>query len=279
LDSPVIADPASAYAMTDGATFDAWTPRLALHFHNAAGRLLYVSATRGFKSGGFNPTTRVRGGAFRPEFAWSYEGGVKQTFGGGRAQANLAVFATDYRDLQVLTFVATGFQDTRNAAAATIRGAEAEVTAGWGGVELAGSGSWLHATYDRYVAIAPGNLIADVSGNRLSYAPLFSGHLAMTYTVPRTLATPLFIRGDMSWQTRVFFSPFNDAVETQPAYALLHLRAGVAARSGQWNLTFSVRNVLNQRYFTGTLNQSDLPAILARPGVPRQWGTQLTLRR
>ena len=40
---------------------------------------LYVSATRGFKSGGFNPS-RIEGGrSYGPEFAWTFEGSVKNT--------------------------------------------------------------------------------------------------------------------------------------------------------------------------------------------------------
>ena len=35
------------------------------------------SATRGFKSGGFNPTSPEAGRGFAPEWAWSYEGGLK----------------------------------------------------------------------------------------------------------------------------------------------------------------------------------------------------------
>ena len=35
---------------------------------------------------------RQPGGAFGPEFAWSYEGGLKRTMAGGRVRANAAVF-------------------------------------------------------------------------------------------------------------------------------------------------------------------------------------------
>ncbi len=37
----------------------------------------YASATRGFKSGGFNATSTEAGRGYAPEWAWSYEGGVK----------------------------------------------------------------------------------------------------------------------------------------------------------------------------------------------------------
>jgi hypothetical protein len=39
-----------------------------------------------------------------------------------------------------------------------------------------------------------------------------------------------------------------------------------------------MRNVGNTDYITGTANVP-LSAFTARPGVPRQWGTQFTVRR
>ena len=86
-------------------------------------------------------------------------------------------------------------------------------------------------------------------------------------------------RADVSWQSRVFFTPFNDAIETQGAYGLVHLRAGFEPRSRRWDLGVHVRNLGNREYITGTLNAVNLPAINGRPGEPRQWGTQLTIRR
>lgn len=273
-----VADPTFSYDMTDTATFDAWTPRVAVQFQASDARMVYWSVTRGFKSGGFNPTTRVRGGAFRPEFGWSHETGWKQQIG-RRARANVAAFYNDYRDLQVLTFVTTGVLDTRNAASATIVGIEGEVSSTWANLQLAASGSIMRATYDRYIAVAAGGRTADVAGNTLNNAPAWSGYASATYSHPAFGGRRTFIRGDLHWQSRVFFTPFNDAVETQGEYALAHLRAGVAARSGRWDVALYVRNIFNQVYFTGTLNQPDLPAILARPGAPRQWGTQLTVRK
>ena len=55
------------------------------------------------------------GKAFSPEFAWSYEGGLKHTMAGGRVRVNTALFYTDYQDLQVQSFVRPGVLDISNA--------------------------------------------------------------------------------------------------------------------------------------------------------------------
>jgi hypothetical protein len=40
-----------------------------------------------------------------------------------------------------------------------------------------------------------------------------------------------------------------------------------------------VRNVGQRAYITGTATNVTLPAFLGRPGEPRHWGTEFTLRR
>ena len=88
--------------------------------------MAYVSAAKGFKSGGFNPSSVQPGRGFAPEWAWSYEAGVKTTFLHGRARMNVAAFDMRYTNLQVQTPIVIGVFDIRNAAAATIRGIEVE---------------------------------------------------------------------------------------------------------------------------------------------------------
>ena len=61
-----------------------------------------------------------------PEFAWTYEGGLKRMIAGGRARVNTAVFYTDYQDLQVLSFLRPGVPNITNAASAGITGVESK---------------------------------------------------------------------------------------------------------------------------------------------------------
>jgi len=81
----------------------------------------------------------------------------------------------------------------------------------------------------------------------------------------------------VSWQSRVFFTPFNDDIETQKAYALAHLRAAFEPRHRTWEFAIYARNIGNKEYISGTA--ASIPAIGGRPGEPRHWGIQLTLRR
>jgi iron complex outermembrane recepter protein len=281
LGTAILASPASFYDFVDRATYDAWTPKASIQFQASRETFVYVSATRGFKSGGLNVTATAPGGSFRPEFAWSYEGGLKRTMADGRVYLNTAVFYNDYKDLQVQTFLRPGVVQISNAASATINGLELEASAAVGrGLHLGAQVSWLDATYDRYLAVGPGDVTGDAAGHRLSNAPEWSGSVSAVNEFATGRAGTASLRGDVAWQGRVFFTPFNTPIETQAAYGLVHLRAGFESRSHRWEVAIYARNLRNEAYITGAMAPNvGFPASTGRPGEPRQWGTQLTVRR
>jgi iron complex outermembrane recepter protein len=273
---PPLLIPDSSYTYSDAIAHDAWTPKLGLEWQASARTLAYVSATRGFKSGGFNLTSREAGRGYAPEWAWSYEGGLKTTLAGGRAALDLAAFRTNYTDLQVLTAIGPGVLDISNAAEATISGVELEASGAMvPGLRLGGHLAWLDATYDRYVAVGVGGVTGDVAGNRLTNAPEWSGRLWLEWSRSAGRFRTLSLRVGSRWQSTVFFTPFNDAVERQSPYGLLELSAELGPR----RLTVSpyVRNLTNQGYITGS-SGSPPPAIGGRPAEPREWGLRLAVR-
>ena len=111
-----------------------WTPRFAANFKPSDDILLFVSATKGFKSGGWNARATSAQGVlpFGPETVWSYEAGIKAELFDRRIRANISVYQSDVSDLQILsagvsatgalTFSTRNFADYRN------RGVEAELT-------------------------------------------------------------------------------------------------------------------------------------------------------
>jgi iron complex outermembrane receptor protein len=281
LGTAVLANPASFYDFVDRITYDAWTPKATIQIQASPKTFLYLSATRGFKSGGLNVAATAPGGAFRPEFAWSYEGGLKRTMDEGRIYVNTAVFYNDYTDLQVQTFIRPGVVYISNAASTSIGGLEVEAAVVPGrGVHLACNVSWLDATYDQYVAVGPGEVTGDAAGHRLSNAPEWSGNVSATYEFATARSGMAFVRSDVTWQSRVFFTPFNTSIEAQPAYGLVHLRAGFEPRTHRWEVALYARNVGNREYITGAMAPNvGFPASSGRPGEPRQWGTQFSIRR
>ncbi len=113
-----------------------WTPRFALNFKPNQDVLLFASATKGFKSGGWNArgTRRDTLLPFDPEIVWSYEAGVKSEWLDRRFRVNLTGFFLDTQALQTpsafvnpvdgsVTFITQNFADYEN------KGLELELTA------------------------------------------------------------------------------------------------------------------------------------------------------
>ena len=270
--------PGTAYSYTDAISHTAWTPKIGLDMRLGDASVAYASATRGFKSGGFNLTSPEAGRGYAPEWAWSYEGGLKTTVASGRARLNVAAFQTNYSDLQVQAAIRPGVIDISNAAEATIRGVEFEGAARLArAVRAGGYVAWLDATYDRYIAVGVGGVTGNVAGNRLNNAPEWSGRLWLEWSGVIGRSRVVSLRADSRWQSTAFFTPFNDVIQRQRPYGLLDVSAEVGP-DRRWSVMAYARNLTNEDYITGTFS-SPPPAIGGRPGESRQVGVQLTLRR
>jgi iron complex outermembrane recepter protein len=114
------------YAEAD-VSFSRVTGRAVLDWKITPDNLLYVSYSRGYKSGGINPPLPPSFNVpttFNPETIDAFEIGSKNTFGGGTLRLNLTAFYYKYRNLQLSRIVArTSVNDNVNA---NIYGVEAE---------------------------------------------------------------------------------------------------------------------------------------------------------
>ena len=89
--------------------------------------MVYISYSRGYKSGGINPPLSpvfAVSDTFAPEFVNAFEVGSKNSFAGGKIILNLTGFYYDYKGLQLSRIVArTSVNDNVDA---KIYGLEAE---------------------------------------------------------------------------------------------------------------------------------------------------------
>lgn len=111
-----------------------WTPRFAINYRPSNNVLLFASATRGFKSGGWSAraTEAATVLPFFPEKVWSYEAGIKSDLLGRRLRVNANYFHLDVDDFQVPSSFASSTGPvlvTRNFAGLRNDGVELEVTA------------------------------------------------------------------------------------------------------------------------------------------------------
>ncbi len=153
-------DPARRFDPVSGQTipepvgrFDGVQWVAGLEFAATDDLFLFFRAARGFRSGGYNarPSNPVQLRPFDPEFVTTYELGAKSGWLDQRVRANLALFYSKYKDMQlsVLFPCSTGVcANIANRSSADISGGELEVaTRLLPGLDLGGS---LGVSYVRY---------------------------------------------------------------------------------------------------------------------------------
>ncbi len=228
-------------------SWDNVSGRLVLDFKPTANQLFYLSYASGFRSGNFNSAAYSNFAAVSrpvdPEYVDSFEFGAKTQWFDRKLTLNLAAFYMKYKDLQVAVF-RDATQILSNAASADIKGVEVELAATpVRGITVRASGSYLDARYKEFIyRVSP---LIDLSGNRLVNAPKWSGSLSADFRTPLSSAMNFTLGGDLRYQSKVFFNPFNDEVVTQDAYAILNLRTGLEWPDQGLNLEAYLTNATN----------------------------------
>lgn len=268
------------------AHFDAVTPRLSLSYRATDDAMLYASASRGFKSGGFDGrgTTNFGFQAFDPETVWGYEVGLKSTWVDGRVVANAALFYNDYQDLQVTSFGADPVSGTfvslfSNAAKARTQGAELELTArATAGLTLNAAVGYLDAKYEEFNTLV-GGLPADVSDRELVNAPEWSGSLGITYEhqfSPSLLGT---VHVDGAYRDKTFTEITASQVLAQDPYTLANAFISVRTDDDRWEVRAGGQNLTDEKVRVQGFNLAEFPGYqLAFYSARRTWNLHVAYR-
>ena len=229
-------------------SWDNVSGRLVLDFKPSENQLFYLSYASGFRSGNFNSAAYSSLTAISepvdPEYVDSFEFGAKTQWLDRKLTLNLAAFYMKYKDLQVAVF-RNATQILTNAASADIKGVELELTAiPVNGFTIRASGSYLDARYKDFIYRT--EPLTDLSGNRLVNAPKWSGSISADYRAGLTDKMNLSFGGDLRYQSKAFFNPFNDAAISQEGYAILNLRAGLEWPDEGINLEAYMTNVTSK---------------------------------
>lgn len=102
---PTVPPPGVVVACPRTATlsYEETTPRLTMDFKFSDDVLLYASAARGYKPGGFNTNevNELLGQGYLPEFVNAYEIGIKSQWIDNRLTLNADIYFNDYTDQQI----------------------------------------------------------------------------------------------------------------------------------------------------------------------------------
>ncbi len=256
--------------------WDAFTPRFVLQWTAQEDLMIYASASRGFKSGGYQGTAGTAASAvisYDPEYAWSYELGAKSQWFDNRLRVNVAGFHTDYEDLQVSQLVPLCCVVIGNAAEAEIDGIEVEVVVQpVAGLEINGNYTWLDAEYTSFASGAT----ADYSGNTLPRAPDNKFNIGAQYTFPLAGLGDAFMRVDYTDQSKMYFEASNTPFEVQEGYDLLDARVALRASDGGWEVAVWGKNLTDELVKSHIVAFAPYRQELNTYQPPRTWGVTLT---
>ncbi|MBH9553435.1 TonB-dependent receptor [Inhella gelatinilytica] len=263
------------------------SPKLSLGYELSRDTKLYATASRGFKSGGYNIRANVTAvpsssKPFEDETLDSLEVGAKMLFDQGRLELNAAAFHNNYKNVQLSVFTsytqANGqpgfFGDFTNAGKATVNGLELEwiwrPTRNW---TFKGNAAVLDAKYDEY--LDKGVNIADQK--KFSNTPKVSGAMDVEYRTAFPLGGEVRTRVGVSYRSKVYPTTDLSEVIAQTGYALWS--AGVIwERDRNWTFALQGSNLSDKAYRTDGYNIPALGVLNGFYGAPRQVSFTTTYR-
>ena len=276
--------PTPVAGIVDELSEDNLSGKIGIDYDVTRNILLYASASRGFKSGGykaaiaFNPEELV---PFGGETVDAFEAGAKTTLGGGRLVLNFAGFYYDWHDFQALvTEIRSGINVIvlSNAGDARVYGGEFDAQyRATDRLQLRASASLMDSKITNFNN-APGS--PDFTGNTLANSPDFSFSGSVRWELPiQGNGWGSYVLGDASYRSRIYYSLANRLQNSQDGYWLANARVAVAADDGAWEAALFARNIFNKLYVSQSYdNWGGIFPSQNFLGDPVTYGASITIR-
>ena len=249
--------------------------------------LLFATASRSYKSGGFNPITRANAemlgvsSEYDPEFINSAEIGAKMRLVGNTLQANLTGFYYDFEDLQVGRIAGqTAINENTDAEVMGFEGEflwapserwQATVNLSYLDTELGefitidtadpnqmGTTAGIISTGLSNVVLACSTPAAqclgipvNVEGNELPGAPQFTAYAALRYTWPLANGMHASASANYYYQDEFFTRIHNTADDLLDEWDIWNASLSLSGADEDWYAELWVRNIQDEDHWTG----------------------------
>jgi iron complex outermembrane receptor protein len=263
--------PAAAYSRD----FSSTSGKVGVDYHLSSDALLYASASKGFKSGGFPGTLIFSADSlhfFDPETVVDYEGGSKLKLAGGRVQLNTALFYYNYKNLQAQGTIVGGAGGITNLFAlqnigdARNFGGEIEVQAApTEKLTLSAGIGYLDA------AITKPHVEEVRPGGRPALSPLWNANGRAHYVLYEGSKVRWFTDGDFTFKGSQFFDIYQTPYMREGAYWLFNADFGVETADHKWRATVWGRNLADREYRVGAFT-GGVAGDISMFGAPRTAG-------
>jgi|GEM_PF-4622925 len=241
-------------------SWDALSPRVALDFRINDEIMVYTSAAKGYKSGGFTANDAVDQ-KYDQEEVWSYELGTKTNWLKNRIVFNICGFYTVANDLQTF-YYNEGYQFVyENTAKAVMYGVETEIMMRpLSGLELSVPLGYVSTEIKEHE-------VESNEGNKVPMTPEFTAGLNVQYTH----STGFYARGEWKIQGKTYYDEENEV--GQDAYRLLNFKLG--CKREHFTVSAFINNALDEEYYLYIYNNS--PYDFGALGAPRNIGAEISL--
>jgi iron complex outermembrane receptor protein len=259
------------------------SPQFSVAYRFTRDQMVYVSASRGYKAGGFNPPptgvpARAGTESYGAEHTWNYELGHKAKWLEDKLETTVAFFYIDWQNLQLNQQIpfSGGQYYIGNAGAAYSKGVEAETRyrpfSWW---ELFGMVGYTHARFLSGSSAYNANLGVNqaIGGNTLPYTPTFNANMGTQISWAVNRYARLYFRVQVSRYGDFQYDASN--AMGQPSYQLIDFRGGV--RTKHWFAEGWTDNAFNAHYVPIAIPYAQLGApsgYVGESGAPATYGAR-----
>ena len=244
-----------------------FSPEVKLVWDQSDDTLLYLSWSKGYKSGSFDFRANNKGLApdmlssfeFDDEEASNFELGGKFELADGAFELNAAAFFTKYDNLQISIFDGGLGFNVGNAASAEVKGVEFDIR--WAATEHLMVSGGLALTDFEFTDFENGQCYfgrtpdstqngiprCDYTGNSNQMVSDTQGNLSLNYSRP--VWRDLVFSGmfDVFFTSKYDASATYDPALVQKSYNLLNLRLAVGPESGRWQIAALGKNLGDEK--------------------------------
>jgi iron complex outermembrane receptor protein len=247
-------------------TDESWnelSPKIALEYRFTPAIMTYVSASHGYRPGGFNwSATDTQYYSYDEEKLWSYEIGAKTAFLDNRLIINGSVYYMEIDDMQVNEAVSPMESYVTNAAEATGKGVELEMTAmPYEGLSLLAGFGYTDVEFDDFE-----DVMGDYEDNDNPWAPEYTFNIGAQYRH----YSGFFARCDLIGYGKMYFDKANDY--SRDAYEIVNAKIGYEAK--HFDIYLYGKNLFDEEYDSDGY-YSGMYTIYSDPG---EVGLQLVYR-
>jgi iron complex outermembrane receptor protein len=267
-------DPTTSGAVTYAATDDALdhsdvSGKLGLDFRPSDDWLLYLSASSGFKSGGWITGIVFEQHElepFEPEKILAYELGFKGTV--GRNLLNGAVFYYDYENIQTFIQSSIGFRLGNIDGAKSVGGEIELISRPTANLALRAGVGYLDTEMSSFMGTE--GLVPE--GNQLPNAPKWNFNGLVRYDMPVSEGFSLALQTDFKYQSEMFRNAENDPLTATDAHFLVNGRIALTPRNRRWEVALWGKNLTDEDFVVSGFNVPILGIVTHIYNPPRTFG-------